>query len=65
MLAPQAAVWRLSHHDKNVTDLTMSWALIADEGCRVLAASLAHNTGVVLSSDRKLQPLTRAPAVQF
>lgn len=40
----KAAVYRLTRNDAQITDLTMSWALIADEGCRVLAASLAYNT---------------------
>jgi hypothetical protein len=40
----KAAVKRLTRNDKSITDLTLSWALIADEGCRVLAASLLYNT---------------------
>jgi len=34
----KAAVYRLTRNDRYITDLTMSWALIADEGSRVVGA---------------------------
>jgi len=40
----RGAVKRLSKNDKLYTDLTLAWALIADDGCRQLSTSLLLNT---------------------
>ncbi|EKX52708.1 hypothetical protein GUITHDRAFT_133732 [Guillardia theta CCMP2712] len=40
----KGAVKRLSRNDKMFTDLTLAWALIADDGCRQLSTSLIFNT---------------------